>query len=287
MKSNNTERISGRRRPALSRTSIFFIAIITIINFPALRATERSLNVPDSGGLQELSECLNHSIGGGDQEKEPAPEKTAEIVIPPKVTFSGTQPYPEEARSKGITGFVKVRLLIKADGFYELFDVLEEEPEDHGFAEAAVKYLEQSSWTPATRKGDPFDAYFKLTIQFRPKPKPAAENTQLQKKPVTQATGPVDVTPDIVKPVVTFPPNQPYPQRAARLRLPGAVKLRLIIGKDGSHKVIGIISEQPKDLGFAEAAIAYINRSRWKPALKDGEPIDVYYEITIQFNLVY
>lgn len=97
--------------------------------------------------------------------------------------------------------------------------------------------------------------------------------------------GPIEVAGNVIKPEVTFPSTQPFPQKAKILRRNGAVKVRLIIRKNGDFEILRVISENPPDFGFAEAAMEYLQGSRWKPATQNGRPIDVYYEITIEFKL--
>lgn len=97
--------------------------------------------------------------------------------------------------------------------------------------------------------------------------------------------GPIEVAGNVVRPEVTFPSNQPYPQKAKILRRAGAVKVRLIIRKNGDFEVLKVLWEKPPDFGFGEAALEYLQGSKWKPATQNGRPIDVYFEITIQFNL--
>ncbi len=38
-------------------------------------------------------------------------------------------------------------------------------------------------------------------------------------------------------------------------------------------------------LGFEEAAIDAVRQWRYKPALKDGQPLDVYFTIVVDFSL--
>lgn len=97
--------------------------------------------------------------------------------------------------------------------------------------------------------------------------------------------GPVEVAGNVIAPTVTFPAVQPFPQKATILRRNGRVKVRLIIRKNGEFEILKIMEENPPDFGFGEAAKQYLLQSIWKPALQNGRPIDVFYEITIVFAL--
>jgi hypothetical protein len=97
--------------------------------------------------------------------------------------------------------------------------------------------------------------------------------------------GPIEVAGNVVRPEVTFRGPQPFPQKAKILRRSGRVKVRLIIRKNGEYEVVRIMEENPPDFGFGEACIQYLGQSTWKPATQNGRPIDVYFELTIMFNL--
>jgi TonB family protein len=97
--------------------------------------------------------------------------------------------------------------------------------------------------------------------------------------------GPIEVAGDVVKPEVQFTGAQPFPQKAKILRRAGKVKVRLIIRKNGSYEVVKVLEENPPDFGFGDACLEYLKSSRWQPATQNGRPIDVYFELTIMFNL--
>lgn len=97
--------------------------------------------------------------------------------------------------------------------------------------------------------------------------------------------GPIEVAGDVIKPEVTFKGAQPFPQKAKILRRAGKVKVRLIIRKNGTYEVVRVMAETPPDFGFGEACLQYLKQSSWKPAIQNGRPIDVYFELTIMFNL--
>lgn len=97
--------------------------------------------------------------------------------------------------------------------------------------------------------------------------------------------GPIEVAGDVVKPEVQFTGAQPFPQKAKILRRAGRVKVRLIIRKNGTYEVVKVLEENPPDFGFGDACLEYLKSSRWQPATQNGRPIDVYFELTIMFNL--
>lgn len=74
-----------------------------------------------------------------------------------------------------------------------------------------------------------------------------------------------------------------YPALARASNVGGAVVIRGVVRKDGSIDNVEII----KDLsyGLGEAAKEAVEQWRFRPATYRGEPIDVYYTVTVNFRL--
>lgn len=74
-----------------------------------------------------------------------------------------------------------------------------------------------------------------------------------------------------------------YPAAARRAGVAGAVVIRGIVRRDGTIDEVEVLKDQPYGLG--EAAREAVRRWRFRPATYRGEPIDVYYMITVNFRL--
>lgn len=74
-----------------------------------------------------------------------------------------------------------------------------------------------------------------------------------------------------------------YPMLARRAGIAGAVVVRGIVRKDGTIDNVEVIKDLPYGLG--EAARDAVRRWRFRPATFRGEPIDVYYTVTVNFRL--
>lgn len=74
-----------------------------------------------------------------------------------------------------------------------------------------------------------------------------------------------------------------YPAAARALGIAGSVVIRGVVRKDGTIDNVEII----KDLsyGLGEAAREAVEQWRFRPATYRGEPIDVYYTVTVNFRL--
>jgi TonB family protein len=74
-----------------------------------------------------------------------------------------------------------------------------------------------------------------------------------------------------------------YPPAARRAGIGGAVVVRGIVRRDGTIDNVEIIKDLPQGLG--EEARRAVSRWRFRPATYRGEPIDVYYTVTVNFRL--
>lgn len=74
-----------------------------------------------------------------------------------------------------------------------------------------------------------------------------------------------------------------YPPSARRRGIGGAVVVRGIVRRDGTIDNVEIIKDLPEGLG--EEARRAVSRWRFRPATYRGEPIDVYYTVTVNFRL--
>jgi TonB family protein len=93
------------------------------------------------------------------------------------------------------------------------------------------------------------------------------------------------VPPDtgIHPPRQVFTPEPEFPESARRDKKEGHVLIGLTVGIDGVPHDVKVVSSSDKD--FDAKAIEAVQRWRFKPALKNGEPIEVPIEVSVDFHL--
>ena len=74
-----------------------------------------------------------------------------------------------------------------------------------------------------------------------------------------------------------------YPMMARRAGIQGPVVVRGIVRKDGTIDNVEVIKDLPYGLG--EAAREAVSQWHFRPATYRGDPIDVYYTVTVNFRL--
>jgi TonB family protein len=84
---------------------------------------------------------------------------------------------------------------------------------------------------------------------------------------------------------ITFKPQPVYTDEARTLKLEGEVLLEVMFGANGTLHVNRVV----KGLGHGldEAAIAACNKMRFKPALRNGQPMDSTAIVHVSFQIAY
>lgn len=117
-----------------------------------------------------------------------------------------------------------------------------------------------------------------------PPPPPVEPEPQPEPEPVERTTGVYSaVPPGGTQPREVDRVVPRYPSAARRAGVQGAVVVRGIVRRDGTIDNLEILKDLPYGLG-SEARRA-VSRWRFRPATYRGEPIDVYYTVTVNFRL--
>jgi protein TonB len=75
--------------------------------------------------------------------------------------------YPPIALRSGIAGRVILELFIDRNGHVQQILILQEEPKDRGFGDAAVKAFTGKRGTPAFANGEPVSARYRYPVSFK------------------------------------------------------------------------------------------------------------------------
>jgi TonB family protein len=98
----------------------------------------------------------------------------------------------------------------------------------------------------------------------------------------TQTTAPAAAVTPVV---ILSKPDPVYPPQARRLRIEGEVILSVLFGSSGNLRVLKVV--QGLGHGMDEAAEEAAERIRFKPAERDGRPVDSTALVHIIFQLAY
>jgi len=96
-----------------------------------------------------------------------------------------------------------------------------------------------------------------------------------------QGVDPLEMTGDMVRPVLLEKISPSYPQVARKAGLGGRVTVRAVIAPDGSVESVEVFaSTNPL---FNDAAVDAVRKWRYRPALMNGRPVRVYFSVVVDF----
>lgn len=88
---------------------------------------------------------------------------------------------------------------------------------------------------------------------------------------------------DVLAPVKLHAPRPGYTEEARQARIQGVVMLQVIVDRQGN--VTRPVILKPLPMGLADLAVETVLQWKFKPATRNGEPVPVYYNLTVNFSL--
>jgi protein TonB len=94
---------------------------------------------------------------------------------------------------------------------------------------------------------------------------------------------PVRVGGDVKAPVKKFYPDPQYTELARKARVAGIVIIEAVIDRNGNVTDARVLKGLP--MGLDNAALEAVKRWKFQPGTLNGQPVPVYYNLTINFQL--
>lgn len=101
--------------------------------------------------------------------------------------------------------------------------------------------------------------------------------------PPAEPQGPIMVGGDVQAPVKISGADPTYTEIARRARIEGVVIVQAIVNKEGIVENVKVLKGLP--MGLDQSAVDAVKRWRFEPATLHGTPVDVYYTLTVNFQL--
>lgn len=166
-------------------------------------------------------------------------------------------------------GYVEANFNIGSDGEPSDIQVAANVP--GSLRDSVLKAIQSWRFRPATRNGSDDPGTARVLLECRPAQTLAAP-TQIY------SGGVVD------HPELFFRLEPEYSEEARKSRLQGQIALSLIVEPDG--KVSGVRVLRPLGMGLDEQAIGAVMQWRFKPGMKEGKPVRVAAQVTVNFRLL-
>lgn len=131
-------------------------------------APEASFQSPDMGGVGFGGGGSGPAISGGGgfgSDTGALVRDRSSIQRPPRALTKSSPEYPADARSRGVSGFVILRILVAANGSVEDVKVQQSEPSGF-FDSAAIKAVRSWRFEPAVQQGTTIAAWTTQRIKF-------------------------------------------------------------------------------------------------------------------------
>jgi TonB family protein len=90
--------------------------------------------------------------------------------------------------------------------------------------------------------------------------------------------------PRITPPRITYKVQPEYSEEGRQAHVEGTIILRIVVGADGKPR--DFLVQRGLGLGLDEKAIAAVSAWKFSPGLKDGQPVNVYAQIEVNFRLL-
>ncbi len=89
----------------------------------------------------------------------------------------------------------------------------------------------------------------------------------------------------VSNPVLLDKVQPAYPELARKAGIQGKVYIQAIVNSQGVVVNVSILSSTAPDLGFEEAAMEAVRRWKYKPGEQNGRPVDVYFNVAVEFTI--
>ena len=248
--------------------AILFALTVSLVPLPPLAGTDGEENQ-----ALEAPPAVPKPPAVGEAPLEPAPPAEAadeELIEPPElVPESYVLPiYPEAARKAGIEGEVILDVTVKADGSVGAVSVKQGVPECPALDASAQEAVRKWTFEPATKDGKPVEMAVGVPLRFRLDDE---ENTPK-----------ADTMPELIQESILKPE---YPEDARKAGISGTVILDVMVKQDGTAGEISVREGIAGYPSLAEKAMEAVRGWKFRPATKDGKPVDMSVAIPVAFRL--
>jgi TonB family protein len=225
------------------------------------------------------------------QQARPLPDKDGVYavvpgIISPIVLDRVAATYPADASSAEINGFSQLSFVVDVNGTASGIEV----QQSHGpaFDAASIDAIKQTKFQPGNLDGKPVPVRIYARVRFFDDQRPAYPRIINRIAPTggfAQSPGGnrFPLRPYDTPPVATYTPVAEYSEQARKAKFNGVVIVSVLVNEDGVP--IDPKITRPVGMGLDEKAIETVLKYRFRPAMKDGAPVEAHIAIEVNFRL--
>ncbi|MGB6973334.1 MAG: energy transducer TonB [Terracidiphilus sp.] len=244
---------------------------------------------------QEVTEHV-YAIGGG--------------VTEPKLQQVEVTPSDSGACRKKLSGKVTFSIVVDTSGHPR--NILFVKPLGTSLDKLALTVVKADQFQPATRNGAPVAAGLFVEVKLKgcmvpvggdmqqlrlvgaPRQSFTEDNTRqgeirfepsTPQEPIESIAQPFEPGNGVTRPELIFAPEAKFTNLARREGITGACLISVIVDTNGLPRDLRVIHSV--DNGLDHNALAAVSGYRFKPAMKNGEPVPVTITVEVNFRLYY
>jgi TonB family protein len=206
--------------------------------------------------------------------------------VEPKMIHQALPKYPPEAKEDGITGKVRVSVLVDEQGEVHEAKVAESSGSSL-LDEAALEVADDNKYKPGIQSGLPVKVWVTYPVEFTlvDVDRPSSDGEiEVKSDSDDSLPTPDEFTSAQIMPEVIQQVSPEYPLQAKQDSVTGTVLVTALVDEEG--KVLKAnVAESSGTVSLDEAAIEAAYEFKYKPAIQDGHPVKVWVTYPVEFTL--
>ena len=186
--------------------------------------------------------------------------------------------YPKEAAKANIEGSVIVSFFVEKDGSISNVEVIRSVHEL--LDKEAIRVVNaMPKWKPGMEKGQPVRTRFFVPISFK------SQQSAEDKEEVSEFLDDMPEFPGgMAEMMLWLSQNVQYPKEAVKANIEGRVMVSFVVEKDGSISNAEV-ERSIHELLDKEALRVVSAMPKWKPGMKNGQPVRARFHIPVRFEI--
>ncbi|MGA3046857.1 MAG: energy transducer TonB [Terracidiphilus sp.] len=195
----------------------------------------------------------------------------------PRITQAVPAVYPQaDADASALPGSCMLSMVVGADGIPVNIHVVHSTGD--ALDAAAIEAIKQSKFEPGILRKQPIAVRVRVQFLFSADRSPAIPALLVPMFRNSAGSGDYDKPP-----VPIHQENAEYSDEARRNRITGVVLISLLVGTDGLPTDLHVVKSV--GAGLDEKALDSVSKYRFKPAMKDGNPVPARITVEVSFRL--